>query len=208
MVVCYWISETVWMSKDQLTSKLSISFVLVATHSLWLVTFRGYINSNVIKLFSPNISVISLPSSRSVEHLDPSDESPSPPTVDYSEKRSLPVTIPDHQQLQRSNEKFVVWLPRCGSSCIQLNQLAQLVWSYWTYFSRYSTFTWPADTCARVATVNSRDFILSSRKITLISCFPAYPASGRSRWATSNSILGGAVLSNILKKVTLLYFFR
>ena len=134
MVVCYWISETVWMSKDQLTSKLSISFVLVATHSLWLVTFRGYINSNVIKLFSPNISVISLPSSRSVEHLDPSDESPSPPTVDYSEKRSLPVTIPDHQQLQRSNEKFVVWLPRCGSSCIQLNQLAQLVWSYWTYF--------------------------------------------------------------------------
>lgn len=53
-------------------------------------------------------SVISVP--RNVaEKLEPSDDSSGgPPVMDYSEKRSLPISIPDYQTLETNGEKYVV----------------------------------------------------------------------------------------------------
>lgn len=45
-----------------------------------------------------------------VERLEPSDDSSEPSAVDYSERRSLPVTIPDYQTVDRNGEHFVVSL--------------------------------------------------------------------------------------------------
>jgi len=51
--------------------------------------------------------VISVP--RTVaDNLDQSDDSSGPSPIDYSEKRSLPITIPDYHTVQHASERFVV----------------------------------------------------------------------------------------------------
>ena len=42
------------------------------------------------------------------EKLEPSDDSSGPSVIDYTEKRSLPITIPDYQTLENNGEKYVV----------------------------------------------------------------------------------------------------
>ena len=53
------------------------------------------------------VSVISVPR-QVAERLEPSDESSGPSLYDYSEKRSLPISIPDYNTIDRSGEKYVV----------------------------------------------------------------------------------------------------
>ncbi len=42
------------------------------------------------------------------ERLEPSDDSSGASLIDYSEKRSLPISIPDYQNLEERGEKFIV----------------------------------------------------------------------------------------------------
>lgn len=42
------------------------------------------------------------------ERLEPSDDSSGPSYIDYSERRSLPISIPDYQTVEQGGEKFVV----------------------------------------------------------------------------------------------------
>lgn len=42
------------------------------------------------------------------ERLEPSDDSSGPSYIDYSERRSLPISIPDYQAIESAGEKFVV----------------------------------------------------------------------------------------------------
>jgi len=62
------------------------------------------------------VVVISVP--RTVaDNLDQSDDSSGPTPIDYSEKRSLPISIPDCQTVQHAGERYVVcidiYLPCC-----------------------------------------------------------------------------------------------
>lgn len=51
--------------------------------------------------------VISVP--RTVaDNLDQSDDSSGPAPIDYSEKRSLPISIPDYHTVQHAGERYVV----------------------------------------------------------------------------------------------------
>lgn len=54
------------------------------------------------------LTVISVPH-HTVERLEPSDDSSGPSAIDYSERRSLPVTIPDYQTVDRNGEHFVIF---------------------------------------------------------------------------------------------------
>ncbi|CAD5122112.1 DgyrCDS10562 [Dimorphilus gyrociliatus] len=54
------------------------------------------------------LTVISVPR-QVAERLEPSDESSGPSTVDYSDKRSLPITIPDYETLRDSDSRFIVY---------------------------------------------------------------------------------------------------
>ena len=51
--------------------------------------------------------VISVPR-QVAERLEPSDDSSGPSLIDYSEKRSLPISIPDYQTITNHGEHFVV----------------------------------------------------------------------------------------------------
>jgi sorting nexin-27 len=51
--------------------------------------------------------VISVPD-QVAERLEPSDDSSGPSYIDYSERRSLPISIPDYQTIESVGEKFVV----------------------------------------------------------------------------------------------------
>ena len=53
------------------------------------------------------LAVISVPR-QVAERLEPSDDSSGQSLIDYSEKRSLPISIPDYQTLDHRGEKFVV----------------------------------------------------------------------------------------------------
>lgn len=59
------------------------------------------------------LKVVSVPP-QEIDRLDPptnsADESPGPTYTyyDYSEKRSLPITVPDYQWLMKDGEKYVV----------------------------------------------------------------------------------------------------
>ena len=55
----------------------------------------------------PPVSVISMPR-HLCERLDPSDDSSGGSVIDYSEKRSLPISIPDYQTTEHGSERFVV----------------------------------------------------------------------------------------------------
>ncbi|XP_064648615.1 sorting nexin-27-like isoform X3 [Lineus longissimus] len=54
------------------------------------------------------LTVISVPR-QVAEKLEPSDESSGPSLIDYSEKRTLPISIPDYQTIERIGERFVVY---------------------------------------------------------------------------------------------------
>ena len=54
-----------------------------------------------------HIAVISVPH-KVADKLEPSDDSSGPSLVDYSEKRSLPISIPDYNTHEKDREKFVV----------------------------------------------------------------------------------------------------
>lgn len=53
------------------------------------------------------IAVISVPQ-QVADRLEPSDDSSGPSLIDYSERRSLPISIPDYQTIEHGGEKFVV----------------------------------------------------------------------------------------------------
>ena len=44
------------------------------------------------------------------EKLEPSDDSSGPSYIDYSERRSLPISIPDYHYVENTGEKHVVSL--------------------------------------------------------------------------------------------------
>lgn len=46
---------------------------------------------------------------KEAERLEPADESQGYSYIDYSEKRSLPISIPDYHYLERSGERYVVF---------------------------------------------------------------------------------------------------
>ncbi|XP_033749898.1 sorting nexin-27-like isoform X1 [Pecten maximus] len=54
------------------------------------------------------LTVISVPE-QVAERLEPSDDSSGPSYIDYSERRSLPISIPDYQTVESNGEKFVVF---------------------------------------------------------------------------------------------------
>ncbi|XP_029643581.1 sorting nexin-27 isoform X1 [Octopus sinensis] len=54
------------------------------------------------------LTVISVPE-RVAERLEPSDDSSGPSLIDYSERRSLPISIPDYQSVENNGEKYVVF---------------------------------------------------------------------------------------------------
>ena len=57
-----------------------------------------------LRLYVP---VISVPD-QVADRLEPSDDSSGPSYIDYSERRSLPISIPDYQAVSQNGEKFVV----------------------------------------------------------------------------------------------------
>ena len=42
------------------------------------------------------------------DRLEPSDDSSGPSYIDYSERRSLPISIPDYHTVNQNGERFVV----------------------------------------------------------------------------------------------------
>lgn len=64
-----------------------------------------------IKDLSSLIAVLSVPDGVA-EKLDPSEDSSGPSYIDYSERRSLPISIPDYQTVEKDGERFVVRAPR------------------------------------------------------------------------------------------------
>lgn len=61
----------------------------------------------ISSLDSSCVSVISVPE-QIADRLEPSDDSSGPSYIDYSERRSLPISIPDYQSVTQAGEKFVV----------------------------------------------------------------------------------------------------
>ena len=55
----------------------------------------------------PFVVVISVPD-QLAEKLEPSDDSSGPSYIDYSERRSLPISIPDYHYVENGGEKYVV----------------------------------------------------------------------------------------------------
>ncbi|KAK6179876.1 sorting nexin-27 isoform X2 [Patella vulgata] len=54
------------------------------------------------------LTVISVPD-QVADKLEPSDDSSGPSYIDYSERRSLPISIPDYQSVEHEGEKFVIY---------------------------------------------------------------------------------------------------
>ena len=57
--------------------------------------------------FAAFVAVISVPD-QLAEKLEPSDDSSGPSYIDYSERRSLPISIPDYHYVENGGEKYVV----------------------------------------------------------------------------------------------------
>ena len=76
------------------------------------VSVEGATHKQVVDLIksggdSLTLTVISLPAGE-VDRLEPPEAGPVQ-YVDYSEKRSLPITVPDYKHVQEAGEKFVVF---------------------------------------------------------------------------------------------------
>ena len=66
------------------------------------------------------------------DRLEPSDDSSGPSYIDYSERRSLPISIPDYQSILQGNDKFVVSF---YCSCISIACLtSSLKFLFFMYF--------------------------------------------------------------------------
>ncbi|CAN8011190.1 unnamed protein product [Ixodes pacificus] len=77
------------------------------------VNVEGATHKQVVDLIKSGgdkltLTVISV-TAQEAERLEPSDDSSGVSYVDYSEKRSLPISIPDYNWLERSGDKFVVY---------------------------------------------------------------------------------------------------
>ncbi|KAL1420952.1 hypothetical protein MTO96_004320 [Rhipicephalus appendiculatus] len=77
------------------------------------VNVEGATHKQVVDLIKSGgdkltLTVISV-TAQEAERLEPSDDSSGVSYIDYSEKRSLPISIPDYNYLERSNDKFVVY---------------------------------------------------------------------------------------------------
>ena len=73
-----------------------------------------YINNYILIFLCFLFIVISVPR-QVAERLEPSDDSSGPSLIDYSEKRSLPISIPDYQTITNRGEQFVV-----STSCMHV----------------------------------------------------------------------------------------
>ncbi|XP_074651236.1 sorting nexin-27-like isoform X2 [Tubulanus polymorphus] len=77
------------------------------------VNVEGATHKQVVDLIKSGgdaltLTVISVPR-QIAEKLEPSDDSSGPSLIDYSEKRTLPISIPDYQALEKNGERFVVY---------------------------------------------------------------------------------------------------
>ncbi|XP_077514311.1 sorting nexin 27 [Amblyomma americanum] len=77
------------------------------------VNVEGATHKQVVDLIKSGgdkltLTVISV-TAQEAERLEPSDDSSGVSYVDYSEKRSLPISIPDYNYIERANDKFVVY---------------------------------------------------------------------------------------------------
>ncbi|XP_060567273.1 sorting nexin-27-like [Ruditapes philippinarum] len=77
------------------------------------VNVEGATHKQVVDLIKSGgdtltLTVISVPD-QIADRLEPSDDSSGPSYIDYSERRSLPISIPDYQSVQQSGERFVVY---------------------------------------------------------------------------------------------------
>ncbi|KAK3097157.1 hypothetical protein FSP39_006923 [Pinctada imbricata] len=77
------------------------------------VNVEGATHKQVVDLIksggdSLTLTVISVPE-QVAERLEPSDDSSGPSYIDYSERRSLPISIPDYQTVEQAGERFVVF---------------------------------------------------------------------------------------------------
>ncbi|XP_022333199.2 sorting nexin-27-like isoform X2 [Crassostrea virginica] len=77
------------------------------------VNVEGATHKQVVDLIKSGgdslvLTVISVPE-QVAERLEPSDDSSGPSYIDYSERRSLPISIPDYQTVEQGGEKFVVF---------------------------------------------------------------------------------------------------
>ena len=57
---------------------------------------------------SLTLTVISV-THEEAERLEPNDDPASYPCIDYSEKRSLPISVPDYRYVEHDGERFVVF---------------------------------------------------------------------------------------------------
>ncbi|XP_063432781.1 sorting nexin-27-like isoform X1 [Mytilus trossulus] len=77
------------------------------------VSVEGSTHKQVVDLIKSGgdkltLTVISVPD-QVAERLEPSDDSSGPSYIDYSERRSLPISIPDYQTIEHAGDKFVVF---------------------------------------------------------------------------------------------------
>jgi len=77
------------------------------------VNVEGSTHKQVVDLIKSGgdtllLTVISVPE-QVADRLEPSDDSSGPSYIDYTERRSLPISIPDYQAVCQNGEKFVVY---------------------------------------------------------------------------------------------------
>ncbi|XP_064475115.1 sorting nexin-27-like [Ornithodoros turicata] len=77
------------------------------------VNVEGATHKQVVDLIKSGgdkltLTVISV-TAQEAERLEPSDDSSGISYIDYSEKRSLPISIPDYNYLERAGDRFVVY---------------------------------------------------------------------------------------------------
>ena len=96
-------------------------------------------------------SVISVPD-QVADRLEPSDDSSGPSYVDYSERRSLPISIPDYHSVNQNGEKFVVCV--CTSSLDILKSKFVICISVCIVSSRYLR----VEICSKSTDISKRIF--------------------------------------------------
>ncbi|KAH3837578.1 hypothetical protein DPMN_110973 [Dreissena polymorpha] len=77
------------------------------------VSVEGATHKQVVDLIKSGgdtltLTVITVPE-QVADRLEPSDDSSGPSYIDYSERRSLPISIPDYQTVAQNNDKYVVF---------------------------------------------------------------------------------------------------
>ncbi|EEB15994.1 Sorting nexin-27, putative [Pediculus humanus corporis] len=74
---------------------------------------EGATHKQVVELIKSGGDVLTLTvisvTPQEAERLEPSDDAPTYACIDYSEKRSLPISIPDYHYLERGGDRYVVF---------------------------------------------------------------------------------------------------